>query len=152
VATLKGYEFPDDLYYHKEHAWARIEDDGTVTVGMTDFAQESAGEIMYVDLPEPGDEVEVGGTCAKIQTAKWIGKLQAPVSGEIIEINEDLTFESEIINESPYDKGWFVKIQPSNLEADKAELMVPSDPAMEKWLEGEIARVEAEKKAKSEED
>lgn len=147
MANLRGYEFPDDLLYHKEHAWARIEDDGTVTIGMNAFAAGAAGEIMYVDLPDEGDDIEVGETCAKLQTAKWVGTIKAPISGEVIEVNEDLSFESEVINNSPYDDGWILKMKPSDLETEREGLMTPDNPAMGDWLTHEIARAEAEKQA-----
>ena len=89
MADIKGYNMPDELYYHKDHSWARVE--GTrVTVGMNDFFQQEAGDVVFIDLPEEEDEVEQGEVCGKIQSRKWIGKLVSPVSGEIMEINEAL--------------------------------------------------------------
>ncbi|MEW6359963.1 MAG: glycine cleavage system protein H [Planctomycetota bacterium] len=147
MVSVKGYEFPEDLLYHKEHAWARVEEDGTVTVGMNAFAAVAAGEIMYVDLPDEGDVLEVGETCAKLQTAKWVGRIAAPLSGEVVEVNEDLGFESEIINNSPYDDGWILKMKPSALETERQDLMSPDSAEFAAWLDHEIARAEAEKKA-----
>ncbi|NOZ19630.1 MAG: glycine cleavage system protein GcvH [Planctomycetes bacterium] len=147
MINVEGYEFPEDLLYHREHAWARIEEDGTVTVGMNAFAAEAAGEIMYVDLPDEGDELEAGETCAKLQTAKWVGRIAAPLSGKVIEVNEDLGFESEIINNSPYDEGWILKIQPADLESEQGGLMSPESEELRAWLKQEIARAEAEKQA-----
>ena len=137
------YNFPDDLLYHKEHAWARIEDDGTVTVGLNDFAQQSAGEIAYVDMPMEEDEVKAGETAAKIQTAKWIGKLYSPVTGEVTEINEDVEDEPELINEDPY-ANWVFKVKPSNLEEEKAALLRPGTAEFDEWLQQEKERVEKE--------
>jgi len=77
MAEIEGYDFPDDLYYHEEHSWARVVD-GKVTVGMNDMFQKEAGDIVFVDLPEEEDEVEQGEVCGKIQSRKWIGKLCAP--------------------------------------------------------------------------
>jgi len=78
---------PDDLYYHKEHAWVRVESPDRVVVGMNDFYQKSAGDTTYIDLPFEGDEVSQGETIGKIQSSKWVGKFVAPVSGEIIEVS-----------------------------------------------------------------
>ncbi|OPX34317.1 MAG: hypothetical protein B1H12_10295 [Desulfobacteraceae bacterium 4484_190.2] len=100
MADIKGYNMPDELYYHKDHSWARVE--GTkVTVGMNDFFQKESGDIVFVDLPEEEDDVEQGEICGKIQSRKWIGKLVAPVSGEIVEINEELEEDTSLINTDP---------------------------------------------------
>jgi glycine cleavage system H protein len=107
MAIIKGYDMPDELYYHEEHSWARVEDN-RVTVGMDDIFQKEAGDIVFVDLPDEEDEVEQGEVCGKIQSRKWIGKLCAPVSGEIVEINEDLEDDTSPINEDPYGKGWIL--------------------------------------------
>ena len=142
MAELKGYDFPDDLYYHEEHSWARLDDDGIVTVGMNDFFQQAAGDITYVDLPFEGDEVEAGEVCGKVQSSKWIGKLVAPVSGEIVEINSDLDADATLINSDPYGEGWIIKLEPSNLEDDLDTLM--QGDAVEPWLEEEIKKAESE--------
>jgi len=144
MATIEGYEFPDELYYHEKHAWLRVEDDGTVTIGLNDLAQQQAGEIMYVDLPFEDDEVEAGETCVKVQTAKWVGPVSAPVSGTVIETSEDAQDEPELINTSCYDEGWLIKVQPSDLDADLANLM-KGEEALSDWVKAEVARAEAEK-------
>lgn len=148
MAVFEGYNMPDELYYHSEHAWARVEDDGNVSVGMNDFFREAAGDIVYVDLPFEGDEVAQGETCGKIQSSKWIGKLISPVSGEIIAVNEALDEDSTIINKDPYGEGWIMKITPSNLKEDLANLMQGEKVA--EWLRGEIKKGE-ELKAKGKE-
>lgn len=148
MAVFEGYNMPDELYYHSEHAWARVEDDGNVSVGMNDFFREAAGDIVYVDLPFEGDEVAQGETCGKIQSSKWIGKLISPVSGEIIAVNEALDEDSTIINKEPYGGGWIMKITPSSLKEDLANLMQGEKVA--EWLRGEIKKGE-ELKAKGKE-
>ena len=140
---VREYEMPDDLYYHSEHTWIKVEDDGKVRIGLNDFAQAAAGDITYVDLPFEGDEVEPGETCGKIQSSKWVGKLVAPVGGEISEINEELENDATLINQSCYGDGWIILIEPSNLDEDLANLM-QGQPAAE-WLEKEIEQVEKEK-------
>ena len=142
MADIKGYNMPDDLYYHRDHSWAKV-DGNKVTVGMNDFFQKEAGDIVFVDLPEEEDEVSQGETCGKIQSRKWIGKLVAPVSGEIAEINEALEDDTSLINTDPYDKGWILVIEASNLEEELDNLM--KGPAVAPFIEEEIKRAEEEK-------
>lgn len=142
MADIKGYNMPDDLYYHEEHSWARV-DGKKVTVGMNDFFQKEAGDIVFVDLPEEEDEVSQGEVCGKIQSRKWIGKLVAPVSGEILEINEDLEDDTSLINTDPYGKGWILVIEAGDLEEDLENLMQGDDLAA--FVEKEIQRAEEEK-------
>jgi glycine cleavage system H protein len=144
MVKVQEYNLPDDLFYHDEHAWARIESDGTITVGMNDFYQKSAGDTTYIDLPFEGDDVEQGETCGKIQSAKWVGKFVSPVSGEILEVNEELEDDCTLINKSPYDKGWIMKIKPSNFDSDKQNLV--TGDKIKPWLEKEIADAEQKKK------
>jgi glycine cleavage system H protein len=142
MAVIKGYEMPDDLYYHEEHSWARV--DGTkVTVGMTDFFQKEAGDIVFVDLPEEEEEVSQGEVCGKIQSRKWIGKLVAPVSGEIVEINEELEEDTTLINSDPYGKGWILVIEASDLESELKNLIYGD--AVVEFIEREIKKAEEEK-------
>jgi glycine cleavage system H protein len=143
MANLKGYEMPDELYYHEEHSWARIEDD-RVVVGMDDMFQKEAGDIVFVDLPDEGDEVEQGEVCGKIQSRKWIGKLCAPVSGEIVQINEELEDDTSLINEDPYGDGWILVIEPSDLEGELGNLMHGQE-ALLPFVEQEIQRTEEER-------
>ncbi|MBW2096666.1 MAG: glycine cleavage system protein GcvH [Deltaproteobacteria bacterium] len=145
MTDIKGYNMPDDLYYHEEHSWARVDGD-KVTVGMTDFFQKEAGDIVFVDLPEEEDEVEQGEVCGKIQSRKWIGKLVAPVSGEIVEVNEELDEDTSLINTDPYGKGWILVIEASDLDEELANLM--QGEAVVEFIESEIKKAE-EEKAKS---
>ena len=133
---------PKELYYHQDHAWAKIESDGTIRVGMHYYYSVSAGETTYVDLPFEGDDVSQGETCGKIQSAKWVGKFVSPVSGEILQVNEELEDEPTMINSKPYDEGWIMVVKPSNLDEDLQNLRHGDDvvPWVKKALE------EAEKK------
>ena len=144
MVLIEGYNFPDDLYYHKDHAWMKIGPDGNIRSGVNDFYQQSAGDISNIDMPFEGDKVTQGETCARIQSAKWIGKFVSPVSGEIIKINLELEFNSSLINKSPYEKGWIMLIKPSNLDKDLKNLLHGNDIAA--WLKKEI--IDAEKKKK----
>jgi len=142
MANIEGYNLPDDLYYHNDHAWVKIGSDESVIVGMNDFYQKSAGDTTYIDLPFEGDEVEQGETCGKIQSAKWVGKFVSPLSGEITEVNEELEDDCTLINKSPYDKGWIMKLKPSNLDEELKDLYYKDK--VESWIKKEI--VDAEKK------
>lgn len=140
MAKIKGYDFPDDFYYHKEHGWAKVEEGKKVRVGMSDFFQKESGDVVYVDLPFEGDDIEQGETCGKIQSSKWIGKLVSPVGGTILEVNSELEDESTLINQDPYGKGWIMVVEPSNLEADLKNLM--QGEALGSWIEAEVKRAE----------
>ena len=145
MAEIKGYNMPDELFYHEEHSWARVE--GTrVTVGMTDMFQKEAGDIVFVDLPEEEDEVSQGETCGKIQSRKWIGKLVAPVSGEITEINEEMEEDTSLINTDPYGDGWILVIEAEDEDELQSELknLIHGD-AVRDFVDREIAKAEEEK-------
>lgn len=144
MAKIEGYNLPDDLYYHKDHAWVKVEADGNIRVGMNDFYQKSAGDTTYIDLPFEGDEVEQGETCGKIQSAKWVGKIVAPISGEIVEVNEELEDDCTLINKSPYDKGWIMVLKPSNLDKELRDLF--HGGKVESWVKQEIQDAEKKKK------
>jgi len=135
---IEEYYFPDDLYYHKEHFWARIEGD-TVITGTTDFAQKLAGQVVYIELPSTGKAVEQGKPCGSMESGKWVGRIYAPVSGKIEAINGDLDDTPELINESPYDKGWMCKIKASNLQEDLKNLMKAE--GLPDFIKSEIERV-----------
>jgi glycine cleavage system H protein len=109
---------PKNLKYHKEHDWARIEGDVAV-LGVTDYAQESLGDIVYIELPEVGAEVSAGTSYAEIESVKAVSDVYAPVSGTVLEANEEVVDAPELINESPYEDGWLIKIKLSDpSEAD----------------------------------
>lgn len=109
-------EIPGDLKFLSSHEWARIEDDGTVTVGISDHAQDLLGDIVFVELPEVGKTVAAEGEAAIVESVKAASDVYSPLSGEIIAVNDSLEASPEIINDSPYDDGWFFKIKPDNLD------------------------------------
>jgi glycine cleavage system H protein len=111
-------EYPDDLRYSKEHEWARAEQDGRVRVGITDFAQDALGDVVYVDLPEPGTRVSVGQAFGEVESTKSVSDVFAPVSGTIVERNGALEEKPELVNQQPYGDGWLVAIE----AADPGEL------------------------------
>ena len=106
-------ELPGDLKYTKEHEWLRQEEDGSVTIGITDHAQSALGDLVYVELPEVGQDVENGGEMAVVESVKAASDVYAPISGTVVEINEGLADDPEKINADPYGDGWIVRLQPS---------------------------------------
>ncbi|HEY8553868.1 MAG TPA: glycine cleavage system protein GcvH [Burkholderiales bacterium] len=105
---------PAELKYTKSHEWVRREPDGTVTVGITDHAQELMGDLVYVELPEAGRQVSSGKECAVVESVKAASEVYAPVSGEIVAANTALGDTPELINKDPYGEGWMFKIRPSD--------------------------------------
>ena len=103
-------EIPADLVYTKSHEWIRDNGDGTVTVGITDHAQELLGDLVFIELPEKGVELTAGDACAVIESVKAASDAYAPLDGEVVEINEDLADSPELINDSPYDEGWMYSL------------------------------------------
>lgn len=103
---------PDELRYTEEHEWASMGEDGIVEIGITDYAQDSLGEIVFVELPSEGDEISIGDPFGGVESTKAVSDLYAPLSGEVVEINEELLESPEIINEDPYGKGWIIRVKP----------------------------------------
>jgi len=110
--------YPEDCLYTREHEWIRVEDDVGV-IGITDYAQEALGDIVYVELPSVGDHFSQGEPFGNVESVKAVSELYMPVSGEIVEVNEDLAESPQLVNEDPYGDGWMVKIalsDPTELE------------------------------------
>src|SRR5438874_11620753 len=104
-------EFPEELRYTKEHEWARDEGDGRVRVGITDFAQDALGDVVYVDIPEVGTEVTAGTPFGEVESTKSVSDVYSPVTGKVIERNAELEERPELVNEAPYGAGWIVAIE-----------------------------------------
>lgn len=119
-------EMPGDLQYTKEHEWLRREDDGSVTIGITDHAQAALGDLVYVELPEVGQELEADGEMAVVESVKAASDVYAPIAGTVTAVNEALADDPEKINADPYGDGWIVRLQP-DAEADESGLMSPDD-------------------------
>jgi glycine cleavage system H protein len=115
-------DFPDDLKYAATHEWVRVEEDGSVTVGITDHAQQLLGDIVFIELPEEGSIVTAKDEFAVVESVKAASDIYAPISGEIIAINDDLDDAPETVNNSPYDEGWICRILPSD-ESELTDLM-----------------------------
>jgi len=119
-------ELPGDLLYTDEHEWLRREDDGSVTVGITDHAQAALGDLVYVELPEVGQELDAGGDMAVVESVKAASDVYAPIGGTILAVNDELSDDPEKINGDAYGDGWIVRIQPSEA-IDEATMLAPDD-------------------------
>ena len=124
---------PEDIKYHKEHTWAKVKGK-KATIGITDYAQEALGDIVYIDLPETDIEVEANTEITEIESTKATSAVIAPVSGTVIEINDKLADSPEIINEDPYGKGWIAVIEMDNpsemdelMDADEYEVYIEEE-------------------------
>ena len=115
-------ELPGDLQYTSDHEWLRREDDGNVTIGITDHAQQALGDLVYVELPEVDQEVESGGDMAVVESVKAASDVYAPISGTVVEVNEALSDDPEVINSDPYGEGWIVRMKPGS---DDGDLLTP---------------------------
>jgi len=111
-------EIPAELKYSKSHEWVRVNDDNTLTLGITDHAQAALGDLVFVELPETGAELMADDAVCVVESVKAASDVYMPVSGEIIDVNEALNDEPEIINQSPYEDGWLVKVNPTGNELD----------------------------------
>ena len=116
------YDIPDDLYYSKEHEWVRVEGK-TAVIGITDYAQKSLHEVVYVETPRVDSQIEQFQSIGSIESVKSVSDIFAPVSGKIIEINAELEESPELVNEDPYNKGWIAKIQLANFDDDLKKLL-----------------------------
>lgn len=114
MATIENFEFPDDLYYTKEHVWAKAEGN-VVTIGLTQFGQNVAGDILYVEAPSTGRQIVKNEAFMSMESGKWVGRVKAPVSGKILESNSELEWESDLVNKDPYDKGWLTRIEAADM-------------------------------------
>jgi glycine cleavage system H protein len=121
---IRGCVLPLSLHYSiTENTWVRVHDDGTATVGMTDVAQNLAGPLLHAKAKRVGTVRKKGKPVATVESSKWVGPVKSPISGEVIEVNAALVNDASLVNRSPYKNGWIVRMQPSNLDAELAELL-----------------------------
>ena len=119
-------DIPGDLKFLSSHEWARVESDGTITIGISDHAQDLLGDIVFVELPEVGQSVDAENDTAIVESVKAASDIYSPLSGEVIEVNSLLEDQPEIINSSPYEDGWFFKLTPSDMD-ELDNLLSPED-------------------------
>ncbi|MBA2175728.1 glycine cleavage system protein GcvH [Halobacillus locisalis] len=124
---------PKELKYSEEHEWVKDEGEN-VRIGITDFAQSELGDIVFVELPEVGEEIEADEPFGSVESVKTVSELYAPISGKVVEVNEELEDSPEFVNESPYDKAWMVVLEPNNaddanqlMSAEQYEAMIDED-------------------------
>jgi glycine cleavage system H protein len=101
---------PDELLYTREHEWLRIEE-GVATIGITSHAQEELGDVVYVELPSPGESIEAGSSFGTVESVKAVSELFTPVSGEVLRVNDDLADAPELVNNDPYGRGWMIAVR-----------------------------------------
>lgn len=124
MATVRGCNLPDDLFYNVENnVWARREADGTITVGMTTYACSLAGEIVSYTPKKAGKSIEQNKSVCTVESGKWVGPVKAPVTGEVVAVNEAVSAKPGTINADPYGSGWLVKMKPSNWDGDSGALV-----------------------------
>jgi glycine cleavage system H protein len=117
-------DFPPELRYSSDHEWVRLEEGG-VRVGITDYAQDALGDVVFVDLPEVGTTVEQGASCSEVESTKSVSEIYAPVGGTVVEVNADLADNPQRLNEDPYGEGWIFVIDPS--DAGQVEALLDAD-------------------------
>ncbi len=124
MAQVRGCNIPEDRFYWVEkHAWARLEEDGMVTIGITDVAQRLAKGIVNATPKDVGRAVQKGKSAGTLESGKWVGPVTSPVTGEIVAINETMKANPSFINSDPYGEGWFVRLKPADWAGESASLM-----------------------------
>ncbi len=143
MVKLEGHDFPDDMYFHKDHMWVKVEGD-KARVGYNSWAADAAGKLVSIKTRPAGKKVKAGKTLGSVESGKWVGSLKVPLTGVIDEINPGLSDKPNIINDEPYGTGWVAIISPDNLEEELAELIKGDDKAnLEVWLKEEVAKAGA---------
>ena len=128
MPDVRGCNIPDDVYYWPEkHVWARPNDDGSVTIGVTDVAQNLAHNILSAMPKGEGRPAKKGRSLGTVESSKWVGPVTCPVDGEIVEVNPMMSSDPGVINRDPYGDGWFVRIQPADWDVDVGELVTGAD-------------------------
>ena len=138
MTNINDYEFPDDLFYTKEHVWAKVEGN-IVTIGLSQFGQDIAGDILFVEMPAEGREIKQDEAFMSMESGKWVGRVKAPIGGTILESNTELEWESDLVNSDPYGEGWLTKIEMA--EASELDTLTKADSAdFSRFIEEEIAK------------
>jgi len=138
MLKIGDFDFPEELYYDDHHQYARAEGD-VVTLGLSHYAQAAAKEINFVGLPRAGRKVEQGKPIGSVESGKWVGRLYAPVSGEIIAANQTLDDDPTLINQDPYGEGWIVKLRATDL-GQLAGLRRCTDAGFQRWFLAEVEK------------
>ena len=135
-------EFPDDLYYDTNHQWIAVQDD-QIAFGLTDYAQSTAGDVVFLELPPEGAQVQVGQPIGSIESGKWVGRLYAPVDGTVVAVNVALRNNTRLINRDPYGQGWIARLKPSSpekldglMQGERFATFIREEIARDQALEG----------------
>ena len=139
MVKLEGYDFPDDLYFHPDHMWVRIEGD-KARLGYNAWAADAAGKLVSMKTRPAGKEVKAGKTLGSVESGKWVGSLKMPITGKVLEINPAIAENPGIINDAPYTDGWIALIEPSDLSELDALIKGSDKDKLEAWLKEEIAK------------
>ncbi len=142
MVRLEGHDFPDDMYFHTDHMWVRVEE-GKARVGYNSWAADAAGKLVSIKTRPAGRKVKAGKTLGSIESGKWVGRLKVPLTGVIDEINPALADNPSVINDEPYGSGYVAVITPENLDEELKELIKGSEKdKLEAWLEEEKTKTE----------
>ena len=137
------YEFPDDRLYDREHAWVK-KDGENVIIGITDFFQKSANEIVFIELPNAGRVIEAGKPFISIESGKWVGRVKSSINGTVVKINAELKDAPYLLNDSPYDEGWMIAVKPSDATYESALLNLGNADQLKEYegvLNAEMAKI-----------
>ena len=138
MTTIEGYEFPDDLFFTKDHIWVKAEGN-QVTIGLSDFGQGIAGDILFIEMPNIGRKITKDEAFMSMESGKWVGRVKAPISGTVAEANEELEWETNLVNSDPYGEGWLAKITASDL-SELDTLLTASSPELKALIAEEKAK------------
>ena len=141
MVTYEGFEFPDDLYYTTEQIWMKKEN-GNVRIGLTSFGADLAGKIKFVRLRPAGKEIKAGRSIGTLESGKWTGPVKSPITGTIVEVNEEIKGKPALLNEDAYGKGWIALIEPTALDGEIGDLQ--GADGLEDWVKKEYAEKKAE--------
>ncbi len=136
MVTYEGFEFPDDLYYTDDQLWVKREN-GKVRLGFTTFGMDLAGKIKFVRLKPAGRDIKAGKSIGTLESGKWAGAVRSPVTGKIVEVNEELKNNPGLLNEDPYGKGWIAVIEGENLDEELSKLQ--GAEGLEEWVKAQFA-------------
>ncbi len=135
MAEVMGYSLPEDLLYHREFMWVKKLTDKSIRVGVTDFFQSKAGDINFIEQPEPGEKLTQDELIGMLETGKWIGKIYSPMSGEVTRMNGEIATNAGLINEDPYGEGWLFEMEIN--DPSEYDNLLEGEAAV-KWQEEEI--------------
>ena len=135
MTTIENFDFPDGLYFTKEHVWAKVEGK-TVTIGLTQFGQDVAGDILFVESPAEGREITKDEAFMSMESGKWVGRVKSPISGKVLESNSELEWESDLVNSNPYGTGWLTKLEAANL-SELDDLFRSNSPELSAFISEE---------------